>query len=128
MLAEKSKNLLRKIKEPKNRRTEGNRSQTDLVLWDFGSWSFDREPAAIIERLVDRLPLRYGSSGLGAGRTAAADAVLSHRGCGGRRGKSGLHRAGWSITSTGRKTRESATESRPPRLVRAPVKRPPRQG
>ena len=38
-----------------------------------------------------------------------------------RRGKSGLHRAGWSITSTDRKVRESATESRPPRLVRAPV-------
>src|SRR6266850_1387230 len=31
------------------------------------------------------------------------------------RGKSGLHRTGWSVTPTGRKARESATESRPPR-------------
>jgi hypothetical protein len=30
-----------------------------------------------------------------------------------QRGKSGLQRARWSITSTGRKTRESATESKP---------------
>lgn len=29
-------------------------------------------------------------------------------------GKSGLRRTGWSITSTGREARESATESRPP--------------
>ena len=33
------------------------------------------------------------------------------------RGKSGLHRTGWSVTPTGRKARESATESRPPRLA-----------
>ena len=32
----------------------------------------------------------------------------------GARGKSGLHRTGWSVTPTGRKARESATESRPP--------------
>ena len=32
-----------------------------------------------------------------------------------RRGKSGLHRTGWSVTPTGRKARESATESKPPR-------------
>ena len=30
------------------------------------------------------------------------------------RGKSGLHRTRWSVTPTGRKARESATESRPP--------------
>src|SRR5439155_20454605 len=30
------------------------------------------------------------------------------------RGKSGLHRAGWWVTPTGRKPRESATENRPP--------------
>jgi len=29
-------------------------------------------------------------------------------------GKSGLRRAGWSITSTGREVRESAAENRPP--------------
>ncbi len=30
------------------------------------------------------------------------------------RGKSGLHRTRWWVTPTGRKTRESATESKPP--------------
>src|SRR5438552_16689216 len=30
------------------------------------------------------------------------------------RGKSGLHRARWWVTPTGRKPRESATESKPP--------------
>lgn len=30
------------------------------------------------------------------------------------RGKSGLHRAEWSVTPTGRKVRESATENKPP--------------
>jgi hypothetical protein len=30
------------------------------------------------------------------------------------RGKSGLRRAGWSVTPTGRKARESATENKPP--------------
>jgi len=30
-------------------------------------------------------------------------------------GKSGRHRTGWWVTPTGRETRESATESRPPR-------------
>lgn len=33
------------------------------------------------------------------------------------RGKSGLRRTGWSVTPTGRKARESATENRPPRLM-----------
>ena len=33
------------------------------------------------------------------------------------RGKSGLHRTGWSITSTGREARESATEKKPPTPV-----------
>ncbi len=33
--------------------------------------------------------------------------------CAAARGKSGLHRTGWWVTPTGRKARESATESRP---------------
>lgn len=33
------------------------------------------------------------------------------------RGKSGLQRTGWSVTPTGRKVRESATENRPPRAT-----------
>ena len=36
-----------------------------------------------------------------------------------RRGKSGLRRTGWSLTATGRKARDSATESRPPKSARA---------
>jgi len=32
----------------------------------------------------------------------------------GRRGKSGLHRAGWLSTTTRREPRDSATENRPP--------------
>jgi hypothetical protein len=39
-----------------------------------------------------------------------------------RRGKSGLHRIGWSTTPTGRKARESATESKPPRRLGPPSK------
>ena len=41
---------------------------------------------------------------------------LQFRDCGGEneRGKSGLRRAGWSVTPTGRKARESATENKPP--------------
>src|SRR5947209_19854794 len=35
-----------------------------------------------------------------------------------RRGKSGLHRAGWSVTPTRGDSRDSATESRPPHRVR----------
>ncbi len=101
------------------------------------------EPVAIIERLFKWWLLRYGFIGLGAGWMAAACGVglraadrsswmfvvmfsgralhaerdgyigrLEARPTG--RGKSGLHRAGWSVTPTGRKARESATESRPP--------------
>ena len=33
-------------------------------------------------------------------------------------GKSGLRRTRWWVTPTGRKTRESATESKPPKPVR----------
>ena len=40
-----------------------------------------------------------------------------------RRGKSGLHRVGWSVTPTGRKARESATESKPPWRLEPPSKR-----
>src|SRR4051794_17096626 len=50
---------------------------------------------------------------------------LSRRGLGDRRfaarrtgGKSGHHRTGWWITSTGREVRESATESKQPRGCR----------
>ncbi len=32
-------------------------------------------------------------------------------------GKSGLHRAGWSLTATGGDPRESATENIPPRVL-----------
>jgi len=32
-------------------------------------------------------------------------------------GKSGLHRAGWSLTGTGGDLRDSATERRPPVIV-----------
>ncbi len=39
------------------------------------------------------------------------------------RGKSGLHRAGWSVTPTRGDPRESATEKRPPVLALARVKR-----
>ena len=46
--------------------------------------------------------------GCEAGQAIAADLC---------RGKSGLHRAGWWITSTVRKGRDSATESKPPRSV-----------
>src|SRR4029078_3664050 len=38
-------------------------------------------------------------------------------------GKSGLHRAGWRVITAGRKARDSATESRPPRWVVAPLRR-----
>src|SRR5436190_4031372 len=41
-----------------------------------------REPEAIIERLSNGLPLRYGLVGLGAGRTAAASAAWSATGNG----------------------------------------------
>jgi hypothetical protein len=40
-----------------------------------------------------------------------------------RRGKSGLHRAGWWVTPTRGNPRESATESRPPRAIEVRVKR-----
>jgi len=39
------------------------------------------------------------------------------------RGKSGLHRAGWSVTPTRGDPRESATENRPPAFALARVKR-----
>jgi len=42
------------------------------------------------------------------------------------RGKSGLPRTRWSVTPTGRKARESATESKPPRLAEPPSFLPPR--
>jgi len=35
-----------------------------------------------------------------------------------RGGKSGLHRAGWWLTATVRKDRESATENTPPTLAK----------
>ena len=41
-------------------------------------------------------------------------AVASRAGDGARRGKSGLHRAGWLLTATRGDPRDSATESRPP--------------
>src|SRR5436305_4336962 len=77
---------------------------------------------AIIKRLSIRRPLRYGSDSLGAGRTAAASAVGNAlRGVpSAGRGKSGLQRTEWSVTPTGRKARESATESRPPRVAQSP--------
>src|SRR4051812_24492320 len=77
---------------------------------------------AIIKRLSIRKPLRYGSDSLGAGRTAAASAVGNAlRGVpSAGRGKSGLQRTGWSVTPTGRKARESATESKPPRVGQSP--------
>jgi hypothetical protein len=45
----------------------------------------------------------------GEGRVVAPSAS------GGRGGKSGLRRAGWSVTPTGGDPRESATENTPPR-------------
>ena len=57
---------------------------------------------------LSRILCRAG--GEQAGRSlASGGASLTSAG-----GKSGLHRTGWSITSTGREVRESATESRPP--------------
>ncbi len=38
-------------------------------------------------------------------------------------GKSGLHRAGWSVTRTGGDPRESATENKPPDFYPVRVKR-----
>jgi len=52
-----------------------------------------------------------------AGGTVARAVLLSmQRDCPG--GKSGLRRTRWWVTPTGRKTRESATESKPPKPVR----------
>ena len=96
-------------------RTEGLLNQVLLLNLVLQSFLFVTEPTGIIERLFGGRPLRYGSDGFEAGRTVAADAVLSLRGRGGRRGKSGLRRTGWLVTPTGRKARESATESKPPR-------------
>jgi hypothetical protein len=95
-----------------------DRADPDTLLWDerwlFEYWAHggrrDRVARGVRRRQFGHLlrrdgPRRILSTGESAGRSRRAQA---------RRGRSGLHRAGWSVTPTRGDPRDSATEIRPP--------------